>query len=201
MLRVGCHAAPAYAVALVVSQVEGSRSSLDLNFWGDEGILIALGMSSSSSCLLLLRSNFFIAITNVVVFFMFAVTASSLRTVSKTNALLSVSRYGLRRGPRIASVAMSSSDSSSGGGRASAAVEQSKGGKEKGGGRMDLTPPKGTRDFYPEDKRLNNWLFGKLCLSLNVNMIITLFMLCSRHFQGRCKEIQLRGVRLSSCRE
>ena len=26
--------------------------------------------------------------------------------------------------------------------------------------KLDLTPPKGTRDFYPEDKRLSNWLFG-----------------------------------------
>ena len=25
--------------------------------------------------------------------------------------------------------------------------------------KLDLTPPKGTRDFYPEDKRLSNWLF------------------------------------------
>ena len=26
---------------------------------------------------------------------------------------------------------------------------------------MDLNPPKGTRDFFPEDQRLRNWLFGK----------------------------------------
>ena len=26
---------------------------------------------------------------------------------------------------------------------------------------MDLSPPKGTRDFFPEDKRLQNWLFSK----------------------------------------
>lgn len=26
---------------------------------------------------------------------------------------------------------------------------------------LDLSPPKGTRDFYPEDKRLQNWLFDK----------------------------------------
>ena len=27
--------------------------------------------------------------------------------------------------------------------------------------KMDLSPPKGTRDFFPEDQRLRNWLFGK----------------------------------------
>lgn len=26
---------------------------------------------------------------------------------------------------------------------------------------MDLNPPRGTRDFYPEDMALRNWLFGK----------------------------------------
>lgn len=26
--------------------------------------------------------------------------------------------------------------------------------------KLDLQPPKGTRDFYPEDMRLRNWLFG-----------------------------------------
>lgn len=26
---------------------------------------------------------------------------------------------------------------------------------------MDLNPPKGTRDFFPEDQRLKSWLFGK----------------------------------------
>jgi len=51
------------------------------------------------------------------------------------------------------------------GGRASAAVVQDKdkaaskgsGGKSE---KLDLQPPKGTRDFYPEDMRLRNWLFG-----------------------------------------
>ena len=27
-------------------------------------------------------------------------------------------------------------------------------------GKLDLNPPKGTRDFFPEDQRLRNWLFG-----------------------------------------
>ena len=58
---------------------------------------------------------------------------------------------------RITLLRMNSS--SNGGGRASAAVEQSKGRKDRSG-KLDLTPPKGTRDFYPDDKRLSNWLFG-----------------------------------------
>ena len=29
------------------------------------------------------------------------------------------------------------------------------------GGKMDLKPPKGTRDFYPDDMRLRKWLFGE----------------------------------------
>jgi histidyl-tRNA synthetase len=50
-----------------------------------------------------------------------------------------------------------------GGGRASAAVVQAeKGGETKTGGVMDLNPPRGTRDFYPEEMALRNWLFGKM---------------------------------------
>ena len=45
-------------------------------------------------------------------------------------------------------------------GRKSAAVVQSKLKKESKGS-LDLSPPKGTRDFYPEEKRLQNWLFDK----------------------------------------
>eukprot|EP00308_Calcidiscus_leptoporus_P004298 CAMPEP_0119362786 /NCGR_PEP_ID=MMETSP1334-20130426/9732_1 /TAXON_ID=127549 /ORGANISM="Calcidiscus leptoporus, Strain RCC1130" /LENGTH=484 /DNA_ID=CAMNT_0007378039 /DNA_START=73 /DNA_END=1527 /DNA_ORIENTATION=+ len=56
---------------------------------------------------------------------------------------------------------MSASTEAPTGGRASAAVTQ--GGK--GGGRartapMDLNPPRGTRDFYPDEMALRNWLFG-----------------------------------------
>lgn len=28
-------------------------------------------------------------------------------------------------------------------------------------GMVDVNPPRGTRDFFPEDKRLQNWLFGE----------------------------------------
>jgi len=50
------------------------------------------------------------------------------------------------------------------GGRASAAVQAQKAAdsepaKQKGA--MDLNPPRGTRDFYPEDMSLRSWLFGK----------------------------------------
>jgi len=55
-----------------------------------------------------------------------------------------------------------------GGGRVSASV-QDKNILEKTGGkrkkkkqaRLDTNPPKGTRDFYPEDMRLRNWLFDQ----------------------------------------
>jgi hypothetical protein len=48
------------------------------------------------------------------------------------------------------------------GGRASAAVVQDAQGKKGGSEKMDLLPPKGTRDFFPEDMRLRNWLFGHM---------------------------------------
>ncbi|KAG8460255.1 hypothetical protein KFE25_004503 [Diacronema lutheri] len=53
-----------------------------------------------------------------------------------------------------------------GGGRGSAAVVQddaARGGAADGAaqGSLDLAPPRGTRDFYPPDMRVRNWLFGK----------------------------------------
>ena len=45
-------------------------------------------------------------------------------------------------------------------GRESAAVAQSQSKVPSSQGKLDLNPPKGTRDFFPEDKRLNNWLFN-----------------------------------------
>ena len=48
---------------------------------------------------------------------------------------------------------------SAGEGRTSAAVTQVKSdGKQQA---MDLNPPRGTRDFYPEDMALRSWLFGQ----------------------------------------
>jgi histidyl-tRNA synthetase len=46
------------------------------------------------------------------------------------------------------------------GGRKSAAVVQSKK-KAASTEALDLNPPRGTRDFFPEEKRLQNWLFDK----------------------------------------
>ena len=51
------------------------------------------------------------------------------------------------------------------GGRASAAVIQQQqkleeGSKPPAPTQMDLSPPRGTRDFYPEDMALRSWLFG-----------------------------------------
>lgn len=61
--------------------------------------------------------------------------------------------------PSLARTLVSSGEAS--GGRASAAVKQD---AAKGGAKpqekLDLQPPKGTRDFYPEEMRLRNWLFG-----------------------------------------
>ena len=34
-------------------------------------------------------------------------------------------------------------------------------------GKFDLSPPRGTRDFFPEDHRLKDWLFGKFRLIAN----------------------------------
>jgi len=59
-----------------------------------------------------------------------------------------------------------------GGGRVSASVQDknvldktdgrnSKDKKQKKKPRLDTNPPKGTRDFYPEDMRLRNWLFDQ----------------------------------------
>eukprot|EP00903_Cladosiphon_okamuranus_P006427 g6289.t1 len=54
-----------------------------------------------------------------------------------------------------------------GGGRASAAVlqdaEKREGASKRGAAaveKLDFKPPKGTRDVFPEDMRLRNWLFG-----------------------------------------
>eukprot|EP00667_Euglena_gracilis_P009901 EG_transcript_10079 len=44
-------------------------------------------------------------------------------------------------------------------GRQSAAVAQSST-EPSAGGKFDLNPPRGTRDFYPADMRLRSWLFG-----------------------------------------
>ena len=52
-----------------------------------------------------------------------------------------------------------SSSSSSNSGRESAAVIQSSNKKNNNQDKIDLKPPKGTRDFYPDDYRLQMWLF------------------------------------------
>lgn len=46
------------------------------------------------------------------------------------------------------------------GGRQSAAVTQDKSKKPSTSEKLDLAPPRGTRDFYPEDMRLQRWLFS-----------------------------------------
>merc|ERR1719506_2473400 len=48
-------------------------------------------------------------------------------------------------------------------GRASAAVSQKEQApaKPETQAALDLNPPRGTRDFYPEELRVRNWLFGQ----------------------------------------
>ena len=63
-------------------------------------------------------------------------------------------RYLHQGVPAVAMLAVTSE------GRQSAAVAQGGAKKAKPQGKFDLKPPKGTRDFYPEDMRLQSWLFG-----------------------------------------
>ena len=49
----------------------------------------------------------------------------------------------------------------SAGGRSSAAVSQKEAAAPAPSVALDLTPPRGTRDFYPEELRVRNWLFGQ----------------------------------------
>ena len=54
---------------------------------------------------------------------------------------------------------------------------------------IDLQPPRGTRDFPPEDMRLRKWLFGKFAevivsiptKSVDVNIIITNVIIISKY--------------------
>ena len=59
------------------------------------------------------------------------------------------------------------SNGGGGGGRVSASVQdknvldKTNGKKKRKVTKLDTNPPKGTRDFYPEDMRLRNWLFDQ----------------------------------------
>ncbi|KAJ1455510.1 hypothetical protein M885DRAFT_603235 [Pelagophyceae sp. CCMP2097] len=63
----------------------------------------------------------------------------------------------MRRGPMRGARALAAEPA--GGGRVSAAVVQKK--SEEKQEKLELTPPRGTRDFYPEELRVRDWLFGK----------------------------------------
>mmetsp|Transcript_72184 Transcript_72184/g.145230 ORF Transcript_72184/g.145230 Transcript_72184/m.145230 type:complete len:191 (-) Transcript_72184:1-573(-) len=71
-------------------------------------------------------------------------------TVAFTSSVLLSSRA--RPLVRLASTSPTKKD----GGRESAAVSKKSPSKNE---KLELTPPKGTRDFYPEDMRLQRWLF------------------------------------------
>jgi histidyl-tRNA synthetase len=89
--------------------------------------------------------------------FCFLASRFPARTMAFTTTRLAVSRN------LQSSIRMSSS---SGGGRVSSAVKDkdtlAKSSKSSGPvqqEKLDTNPPKGTRDFYPEDMRLRTWLF------------------------------------------
>ena len=66
---------------------------------------------------------------------------------------------------RTQAAAASAADSDAGAAAAVATQERKAGsgkiGDAAGRGMVDLNPPRGTRDFFPEDKRLQNWLFDE----------------------------------------
>jgi histidyl-tRNA synthetase len=101
---------------------------------------------------------------------------TTLRTASAfTTSLIAPShRRGIATFTPTRLAASSKDGSASGGGRVSNAVQDqslldksnnsansssSSGKKQKKQPKLDTNPPKGTRDFYPEDMRLRTWLF------------------------------------------
>jgi histidyl-tRNA synthetase len=82
--------------------------------------------------------------------------------VSSTRALWSRVNFNNARLLASSSDSVSVADESKGR-KSSAVVKDGSEAKESKSpkGKMDLNPPKGTRDFFPEDQRLRNWLFGK----------------------------------------
>lgn len=90
-----------------------------------------------------------------------ASAAAAARALSR----LAVPRAQVVRGLAGAPRASFAADASSSGGRGSAAVVQDDVARASSGEdkqpALDLTPPRGTRDFYPAEMRVRNWLFGK----------------------------------------
>ncbi len=88
-------------------------------------------------------------------------------------AAFSVNRNIIRRTLHSSSITHLAAEAESGanvGGRSSSAVADkdllsktstSGDGKKKQQPKLDTNPPKGTRDFYPEDMRLQTWLFSQ----------------------------------------
>ncbi len=77
----------------------------------------------------------------------------TLRATSQMHrhGLLPLHRSVASRGRCVVSLA---------GGRGSAAVADDQRSEPKPSGVVDLQPPRGTRDFYPKEMALRNWLFG-----------------------------------------
>lgn len=75
-------------------------------------------------------------------------------------------RLQQRQAFRTQAVPASAAATADNGASAAAATRDRKGGSARIGeagarGMVDVNPPRGTRDFFPEDKRLQNWLFGE----------------------------------------
>ncbi|KAJ1430931.1 hypothetical protein B484DRAFT_413186 [Ochromonadaceae sp. CCMP2298] len=90
----------------------------------------------------------------------------ALRAINSARTLvrpvISASTYRLYSDSTSAPSAPSATSSSSASsGRTSSAVVQDAAGKKAPAIKLDLSPPKGTRDFYSEKHRLKNWLFAK----------------------------------------
>ena len=70
----------------------------------------------------------------------------------------------LRSTPRlaarpVAAVRMMAGEAATAGRKSAAVAQGEKGGGGAGRGALDLNPPRGTRDFYPEEMELRTWLF------------------------------------------
>jgi len=94
------------------------------------------------------------------------IAAVSLASFAKQNAVQAFSCRLSANNQRVSSITASSTLRMASGGRVSSAVQDtelldksSSAKQKKKQVKLDTNPPKGTRDFYPADMRLRNWLF------------------------------------------
>eukprot|EP00640_Fibrocapsa_japonica_P001066 CAMPEP_0113939942 /NCGR_PEP_ID=MMETSP1339-20121228/6152_1 /TAXON_ID=94617 /ORGANISM="Fibrocapsa japonica" /LENGTH=500 /DNA_ID=CAMNT_0000943591 /DNA_START=79 /DNA_END=1578 /DNA_ORIENTATION=- /assembly_acc=CAM_ASM_000762 len=89
----------------------------------------------------------------ILALFSGAMICQAFRTAPLTRLLVPATTAS-----REAQLRLMSSSSPPAAGRSSAAVQQQASGKKKQQKALDLAPPRGTRDFYPADMRLRQWL-------------------------------------------